>query len=324
MWKLIKTFLLSIIVVSTTFGQSQIKSTKKLDLPWIKFNWQGDSLARRYFDKAAIVIPLKIDNLAYDFNAQLDLGAVETMFYGKSIKAYLEMFPLLKQKLDTTQKPIIIQGRESYSFQNINLKLDTVLFSNLKVVNLSNFGDSISIDSAKTISSKHIGTIAPDLFKNRILVIDYPNERMCVLDSLPKSIQQKADFVDIKIRKGRIKIPFTVNGKVQYVMFDTGSSIFSILTSEENSIFFAETEKPIIDSIVGEQWGQKITIYGKKISAEIKLGKHKMPFDKVYFLTDKGQKTFEDEENIIGLTGNAYFLNNTIIIDYKNNRFGVL
>jgi len=49
-----------------------------------------------------------------------------------------------------------------------------------------------------------------------------------------------------------------------------------------------------------------------------------MPSALVYYKIDKNEKKFEDEESIIGLTGNAYFLKNIIIIDYRNKRFGVI
>ncbi len=49
------------------------------DLPWIKFYWTGNSIGDRYFDKFAIDVPIKIDNIPYQFKAQLDVGAVNTM-----------------------------------------------------------------------------------------------------------------------------------------------------------------------------------------------------------------------------------------------------
>jgi hypothetical protein len=39
--------------------------------------------------------------------------------------------------------------------------------------------DEIPKDSVNTKSEKHIGTIAPDLFQNKILIIDYVNKRIC-------------------------------------------------------------------------------------------------------------------------------------------------
>lgn len=318
------TFILVLAFISTTFAQINRENIDKLPLPWIQFNWQGDSLAHRYFDKAAITIPVKIDDLPYNFNMQLDLGAVTTMFYGKPIASFMKLSSDLNNKLDTTQKPVYINSRACPLFHHIDLTLDKILFRDLSVACYTNFGDNIPTDSAQTLTSKHIGTIAPDLFQNSILLIDYLNQRICSVDSLPKEIAKKANFVPVKIKDGRIKIPFTIGSDEYNIMFDTGSSIFSIFSSVENSALFTNPMQPAVDSLIGEQWGQKIKVYGKKITKKITLGKHKMPPAMIYYLEDKSQKQFESEEHIAGVTGNAYFLQNIIIIDYRNSKFGVL
>lgn len=203
-------FLILMLITAVSYGQDAKKQIEKLHLPWMRFIWEGDSLAGRYFDKVGMSIPIKIDDLPYDFTAQLDLGAVHTVFYGKPLAPYLEMFPDLENKLDTA----LVQGYVGYDacriFQHINLYLDKVPFKNIPIGHYADFGDSISMDSAKSNTPKHIGTIAPDLFQGKILIIDYPNQRLCVLDTMPGILQEKVDFVTFKIRKGRIKIPFVI------------------------------------------------------------------------------------------------------------------
>jgi hypothetical protein len=145
-----------------------------------------------------------------------------------------------------------------------------------------------------------------------------------VIDDLPLLMEKEVSFVPVKIENGRIKIPLTIDTEEVDVMFDTGSSIFSIVTSPENAGIFTDANQPVIDSISGNNWGQTITAYGKKISKEIKLGKYKMPPALVYYTPKRGLKAFEDREKITGLMGNAWFLNNIVIIDYKRKRFGML
>ena len=48
-----------------------------------------------------------------------------------------------------------------------------------------------------------------------------------------------------------------------------------------------------------------------------------MPNTTAFYTTLEDIASFFMEEEIWGVTGNAYFLKNTIIIDYKNNRFGI-
>ncbi len=44
----------------------------------------------------------------------------------------------------------------------------------------------------------------------------------------------------------------------------------------------------------------------------------------IYFDQQKTFEYFYKAANIWGLTGNVFFLNSTVIIDYKNKLFGVL
>ena len=56
-------------------------------------------------------------------------------------------------------------------------------------------------DSLCTSTIKHIGTIAADLFEGKILIIDYKNQRLCGIESLPSDWEQRVEFVDIEYVK---------------------------------------------------------------------------------------------------------------------------
>ena len=288
-------------------------------LEWIPFNWVGDSISGKYFDKLAITIPVTIDNLPHKFNMQLDLGAIDTHIYGNSIKSYLDTYADFKNKIDTTLK-FRIQSQTNYKFKNLSLKLGNVTFGKRNIGHFKDFGDDIPKDSIKTKTEKHIGTIAPDLFEDKILIIDYPNKRICVTSELPKQYS-KAQFQTYKAKEGRIKIPITINGKVEDVMFDTGSSLFALITTVKNANTISN--KPIVDSLKASSWGEYYMVYGQAINSKVKFGQKHLDKANVYFDNRKSSEDFYKEEEVWGITGNAYFLNNTIIIDYKNKRFGV-
>lgn len=294
----------------TSFGQK---------LQWIPFNWVGDSVSGKYFDKLAITIPVTLDNLPHKFNMQLDLGATTTVIYGNSIKPYLDNYREMKNKIDTTLK-FRIQSQTNYKFKNITLKLGDVNFGERNIGHFKDFGDDIPKDSINTKIEKHIGTIAPDLFENKILIIDYPNKRICVTRELPKQFS-KAQFRDYKIKQGRIKIPITINGKDEDVMFDTGSSLFALITTTEKANEISS--KPITDSLKISSWGEYYMVYGQTIKSKIMFGQKQLNKAVVYFDNRQNNSNFYKEEEIWGITGNAYFLNNVVIIDYKNKRFGV-
>ncbi len=299
-----------LLISATSFGQK---------LEWIPFNWVGDSISGKYFDKLAITIPVTLDNLPNKMNMQFDLGAYETMIYGNSIKHYLTKYSELNNKLDTTLK-FRVQSQTNYKFRGVALKLGSVSFGSRNIGQFKNFGDVIPADSINTQTEKSIGTIGPDLFENRILIIDYPNKRLSVTSELPKQFS-KAYFRQFKIKDGRIKIPITINGKDEDLMFDTGSSLFSLITTTERANEIST--KPIIDSLKISSWGEYYMVYGQPIKSKIMFGQKQLNQSVVYFDKRKENENSYKNEDIWGVTGNAYFLDNIVIIDYKNKRFGV-
>ncbi|WP_431216387.1 hypothetical protein ACQ86N_18245 [Puia sp. P3] len=119
---------------------------------------------------------MKVNDIPANFTMQFDLGAVKTVIYGKSIKPYLAAYPALKSRIDTSKK-FLIQGENNPVFTNMELRTDGINFKAVEVGYFENFGSQISPDSIYSKTEKHIGTIGPDLFKNSILIIDYPGKK---------------------------------------------------------------------------------------------------------------------------------------------------
>ena len=216
-----------------------------------------------------------------------------------------------------------MQSQTNPKFKDVALKLGNVSFGKRNIGLFKNFGDSIRPETINSPIEKLIGTIAPDLFENRILVIDYPHKRLCVVDELPRKMK-KATFQDMKIQEGRIKIPFSVGDSTYDVMFDTGSSIFDMMTDAENLKKCTLPNTPISDSLKISSWGNFFYVYSMPFNKPFRFGKKSFLNAKVYFSKGADELNFNREEKILGITGNALFLNNTVIIDYKRKKFGVL
>ena len=98
----------------------------------------------------------------------------------------------------------------------------------------------------------------------------------------------------------------------------------SMITDSENAKKCFLPNTPISDSLKISSWGNFFYVYGKPFNRTFKFGKKTFANAKVYFSKDENMETFHREEKIIGITGNALFLNNMVIIDYKRKKFGVL
>ena len=59
--------------------------SRKPSLQWIPFSWEGDTISGIYIEKAFLNVPVKIENLPYEFTMQFDLGAYNSVFYGNTL-----------------------------------------------------------------------------------------------------------------------------------------------------------------------------------------------------------------------------------------------
>jgi hypothetical protein len=321
-----KTFNLSVIVlvlisiVSTnSFGQKK-KNGRQKSYDWFSFKWYADSVSGRYFEKLAIVTPVEINNLKGNFVTQFDLGSDATTLYGGALKNYFPSAEALKAYLDTTKRSTSDAGVINYKTKNMTMKIGNHTMKDLLFS--ENFGNPIHVDSLYTNSEKHVGTVGANLTRDKVLIIDYPNKKMCLLDSIDNYWASKADFVTCRVKNNRIQLPFTINGSTNWIMFDSGASIFPLFTNKENWSNLVDA-KGEIDTLKANSWGEKVNFYGALMTADVYLGKHKLNKAKAYYTENRRLLDFNKNEGIAGTTGNAYFFNDVVIIDFKNKRFGI-
>lgn len=315
---MIKKFLLAaylIFTLSDLFGQSKFE-----DLPWIGFNWQSGEINGRYFDKLAITIPLKIDNIPQSFEAQFDLGADLTMLYENSMKPYFEKYSNLSDKKT---------DEEGFQWiENVKIILDGIVFDNRKILIRKNYGKVLTSDSIENNKIRQVGTIGADFFQDKILVLDYKNKRLCVIDSLNQFIEKEVRFISYRAdEQGRVIIPFDINGKEYDVLFDTGASIFGFISTKKIWETICDTTIVTkLDSI--RSWGEYLEFWDSPIKGSLTIKGTGIEIDnaRLFFPnpTPENLEFFFSNSRINGLTGNTFFLKKCLFIDFKNKKFGIL
>ena len=260
--------------------------SRKPSLQWIPFSWEGDTISGIYIEKAFLNVPVKIENLPYEFTMQFDLGTYNSVFYGNTFAPYLKEAPSLMNKKDSTGM-----------YKNVNLQIGTVEFSNANIGFMQNFGNEIPKDSLHSHTPKHIGTIASDMVQDKVLIINYKSNKLAITDFLPAEYEN-LPAEEFESEYGVIKLPLRINGKTCKVLFDTGSS------------------GPL-------WWGQEITFYGFNVTKPIEFGGKALNNSKVYYAKDGLWDSIYSSLDVWGITGNAYFFENTVIIDYKNKLFRI-
>ena len=284
--------------------------SRKPSLQWIPFSWEGDTISGIYIEKAFLNVPVKIENLPYEFTMQFDLGTYNSVFYGNTFAPYLKEAPSLMNKKDSTGM-----------YKNVNLQIGTVEFSNANIGFIQNFGNEIPKDSLHSNTPKHIGTIASDMVQDKVLIINYKSNKLAITDFLPAEYEN-LPAEEFESEYGVIKLPLRINGKTCKVLFDTGSSPFQLITTQERA--WSVSDLTIVDSLSGPLWwGQEITFYGFNVTKPIEFGGKALNNSKVYYAKDGLWDSIYSSLDVWGITGNAYFFENTVIIDYKNKLFRI-
>lgn len=248
---------------------------------------------------------------------QLDLGAPQTHFYENNLKELFNLHPYLKNKIDSSYIFWINKSKNPY-IKNCRLTLGNYKLQNRYIGVYQNFGSYIPVDALTKCPL--IGTIGTDIFENKILIINYPNNRIGIFENLPEEYNNSS-FSKFEEKYGRILIHFLINGKDERLMFDSGSSIFGILTTKNNAKKI--TSKPMVDELSVNSWGNNIKVFGRKINKPILFRDKPIDTDIAYYITNFKYKILYRILKIWGVTGNSLFLKNTIIINYKTKQFGI-
>jgi hypothetical protein len=197
----------------------------------------------------------------------------------------------------------------------------TLLFGDTKATTkncyvMGGFGKQISDDHLMDSSPIKIGTIGADLFQNKVLVLDYPNQRFAICDTLPDRL--KTFFVNMSLdQHGRVIIPLQLKNKSYRVMFDNGSSIFPLLVSDDKVNSFSTALST--DTILISSWGINHNVIGRPLKEQFQFAGH--TFSDITIYADYRKDARSNDYDAIA--GNALFWDKVVIIDFKNKKFGV-
>lgn len=304
------TLLLVLTALFVANGQS-LKDDSPDGISWIGFDWGTQHIDDKIYKYSYINIPIKIGEIEDKFTMQFDLGANLTGLYGRTFTPYWDVYASLKDHIDMingypylAKIPIILN--QTHEIEEFSFFYKT------------EFGEGLDKNKVGDGSVKHIGTIGADLFKDKILIIDYPNSQLAILNEMPIDYKDLDTYVNIELdRWGRVHVPVKVNEQEKKVLFDTGSSIFPLMTSTDN--WNAATNGTKQDSILTTTWGEKYYTYAANVET-VAIGDRQLTDLRIF--DAQNQSNFIKNENIWGIMGNAHFLNDVIIIDFKNLTFG--
>lgn len=298
-------------------GQWSIQNARPTTsaLSWAEFTWAGNRMGSRYFEKAAMLIPAKVDGLPYDFVFQFDLGATATLLNGNTLTGIVAKHPEF-DRTKTYRNHIFKFWESTTAFEDLSITFGGIKARTRSCQVMRNYGEKASLNGLNAGLPINLGSLGADLFQNKILVIDYPNRRFAVCDTLPAELQ--TTFTKIALDEGgRVILPLRLANKSYKVLFDNGASVFSLLTSAAKINTFS-TAAPT-DTIPVRSWGIAHNVVGRPVKGAFDLVGQRFSDVTVY----ADFRPSEQDTDYDASTGNALFWDKTVIIDFKKKEFGV-
>ena len=169
-----------------------------------------------------------------------------------------------------------------------------------------------------------IGTIGVDIFKDKVLILDFKNEKIGYCDSLTNHFyKQKLNTSPFQFYMNRIILPVQIGSENLNFMYDCGASMFTLNAIPKYSKSFAP--KQLSDTLYNINNGEAGTVYnavGGKTGKQVRiLGK--IYNDMVIYL-EKGESEIFEEAKVAGAIGNKLFLDHIVIIDFKKKKFSLV
>jgi len=275
-------------------------------MQWIPFLWSSDEIDGRKFERSAMFLQGRVEPLSVEGVFQFDLGAPHSVLYGRS-------FP------EDALKPFISSKTVRFNGKEIPFVSVSITFPSAKVkdpVLLEDFGGDEEIEGQRIL-----GTVGIDMVEGKVLIIDFPEERLAVLPSLPDSFNVKTAPLR-RTKSGHILFEGEIDGERVNFAYDTGSSIFGLLTTRE--IWQQLTDGVITDSFNIYAWGRKYTVYAAKLKRKVRVAGIPLQIDEVHYVDMPGGDEFFKANGITAMVGNRPFWDMTVVLDLKEGRFGIL
>ncbi len=252
---------------------------------------------------AAVLLPVKIKGIDKVFYMQLDSGSPTTLFYKKSLESIRAKF---QNKIKINEKRNTISTQ--FNIGNMTVTSDFELL---------NYGNTV--DLKNPLGKNIIGTIGTDLFEKRVVLLDFKNETCSFVENTDEK-----DFTTFDFKKRRILIPGTIGDQKLKLLYDSGTSGYEFLTNKEEWQKY-RLPNGSIKKEKGNSWGNVLTVISAPADQTVKTGNSELQLSEVTYVegTSQMQNLLMKTSGMQGMIGNKLFLNHTLIIDCKNEKFKV-
>ena len=283
------------------------RSSEGNQIRWANIVWKSLEANGDTFPHAFLMVDTQLQNLKSPAFMQLDLGNEPTVLY-------------------------------QFSDLNFGIKAQVLHLISGTIANRSFRNESFRIlgtgdQAAPTAGPILIGSLGSSFFKERILLLDFVKQRIAILgkgSAMPRELEQGVEYLPITHNKyGNLLVSTTINGRpVTNVMFDTGSSMATMITGRANWIEWTKRqEHDSLNSVIrGNSWGRTAVLIGAPLLGTLCVG-HACAYRPTVFFESSGLGNFSfGQGSQVGsaLIGNVLFDGQfTVVVDIAQRRMGL-
>ncbi|MDU0369980.1 hypothetical protein ACFPAF_06225 [Hymenobacter endophyticus] len=276
------------------------------------FVWQGDSMVTPARPHAVLLVPVQLAGCRRTCYLQFDTGAPYTVFYANPLAALRAAYP-------ATQNALLPQHD---TLRAVRFGLGNAQVSVAKAPVLRYGATTLPTDSTAPFV---IGSLGADVLVNQALVIDFPRQRFSLYSQLPDSLTQRAQFTKLSFDNRRVLVQATVENDQQNYLFDSGSSAFSLLTSQAKWEKLATpAATPTVSGV--NSWGKTLNAHTVASAAALHIGTQALPLHSVTYIDNVSfwQRALMQVSGMGGMLGNEAFTQHTVLLDAQGGRFGIV
>lgn len=315
--RILSLFFLVGFILQTNFSDAQKPPSlppNQLVLPVsnaiIGFIWKGDSILGKWNPYTALLIPVKLPNCSKQLYMQFDLGSPVSMLYKNPLLQIARRYPTVAQLLDssTTLRDF------KFSIGEMTITASEIMLRELGRSKIDWSHNSIEI----------IGTLGADLIENKVLMLDYPHQSLSLSEKIPVQFSETV-FEDFIWAGRRVLLPAVMKSKKTFLLFDTGASMFELITDQETALSLA-VNGSVAERYPVQSWGRTMTANTLPAKDSIGFASQKLLLGNVTWFdgASEDQVSQMKRTGMGGMIGNKLFINSILVLDTKNKKFNVI
>lgn len=292
---------LAILILSAVFGYLYFDQKFTPEKNYLKVKNQSGKISITWQDKDknALLVPIYFEKDTVKYFLQFDTGSPYTLFYKNSAKKINHI-----NLNNEIAKASFLIGKTKVASENFKI-----------IDNGEGFNENDSI--------KIIGTLGSDILENRKSILNF-KENYVVFNfhKQPEEIENK--LIDFEFKKRKIIISGILKNNKEKFLYDSGTSAYELLTSQEiwNNL---KSRNPKIEIEKVNSWQNTLTTYTAKTNSYIIFNKKNLPVKTVTYVDgfSKTQYYLMKFSGMTGMLGNKFFLENQIYLDCLTEKIAI-